>query len=87
VAGLAADEVFHELLDLGELGLELFELSAFGLGELVDNHLEADLGLLLGLLGLGLLVLLHGLRGLLLAAGTCCWFPVCAAWRMAWAEF
>ena len=43
---------------VGELRLELFELAALGFLELAQDHVEAQLGLLLVLLGLRLLVLL-----------------------------
>jgi hypothetical protein len=69
VAGLSADEVLDGLDGFVEELAELGELAALGVLERVQDDLDADLGLLLGVLGLGLLVLLRLLGGLALLRG------------------
>ena len=69
MTGLAADEVVDALDRVVEELGELFELAALGVLERVEDDLDADLRLLLGVLGLGLLVLLRLLGGLALLRG------------------
>ena len=75
VACLALEEFGNEFLNPFQLAGELFELSLFGLFELADDLIEAELDLLVLRLGLGLLVLRHRLRSLGLFPGNLSLLP------------